>query len=116
MELQAEELRVGNWYYHEPTNDFEQVNRFTFDLINRNPHLYHSIKLTEEWVIKFGFERTSSNGNGFILGKLRIEKRLDTNNAFQTWWNSWYLVDVTEVHNLQNLYFSLTGEELTIKE
>ena len=117
MELQVNELKFGNLVNHISFGDIfiYGVNKdciqcdFDNSTYYDDLEYYKPIPITEEWLIKFGFKRTSSNGSGFISNKLRIEKRIDTNNAFQVWWNSWYLVDVTEIHNLQNLYFSLTG-------
>lgn len=72
------------------------------------------IPLTEEWLLKFGFELSKTHctlwmGNGFPF---IIEKITDY----------WWVCDmnitskVYYVHHLQNLYFALTGEELTLKE
>jgi len=70
------------------------------------------IPLTEEWLLKFGFE------------KLTKRFRKEVNGYWYTVWDSGQF-DVDNkaisfnckyVHKLQNLYFDLTGEELTITE
>lgn len=83
------------------------------------------IPLTEEWLIKFGFERSDSinkspsfffkyvGGSELHInpenGVVWIERR---ENVFK--FNNPVLIEY--VHQLQNLYFALTGEELTVKE
>ena len=73
------------------------------------------IPLTEEWLLKFGFEK--NNNNQFIL----MEGSVDI--LFNKDLNGWtcdginFSINMTEhVHQLQNLYFALTGEELKLKE
>lgn len=85
------------------------------------------IPLTEEWLEKFGFNKTvdkqletitiSNNGSE---GKAWIENISFSNNeiTLQYEHNKYYYnnLNVTYVHQLQNLYFALTGEELIVKE
>lgn len=82
---------------------------------------FEPIPLTEEWLNKFGFEKESKNHwniinpeyttNWFYVlmkeGKYFIPYR----------WGKQVTGDryMIYVHQLQNLYFALTGEELTIK-
>ena len=62
-----------------------------------------SISLTEEWLLKFGFE---NNGIAFWNG-VGLSK-LSDGFYFMT-------TKIEFLHQLQTLYFALTGEELTIK-
>jgi hypothetical protein len=71
------------------------------------------IPLTEEWLLRFGFEK--NNNNQFIL----MEGSVDI--LFNKDLNGWtcdginFSINMTEhVHQLQNLYFALTGEELIL--
>ena len=82
------------------------------------------IELTEEWLLKFGFEI------GFLRMKYKVY-RLKTKNGYSNWFLnnnglmtkafysdnglSEYYIRIKYVHQLQNLYFALTGEELTPK-
>jgi hypothetical protein len=73
------------------------------------------IPLTEEWLLKFGFEK--NNNNQFIL----MEGSVDI--LFNKDLNGWtcdginFSINMTEhVHQLQNLYFALTGKELKLKK
>ena len=76
---------------------------------------YNPIPLTEDWLIKFGFE----------LNHWETENRdqktmcLD-GQSIEVWENSSFYMSeidlfIKSVHQLQNLYFALTGEELNIK-
>ena len=69
------------------------------------------IPLTEEWLLKFGFEKTTN-------------EYYDKNNGLVIWidgqfinieWKDRFLISYTYVHQLQNLYFALTNTELEIK-
>jgi len=113
--MKVTELRIGNLYFHEPTNDYDEVRKNTFDLIERNPECYKPIPLTEEWLIKFGFEDNQKvKGVKYIDGVIAI----DCIRYGKGWClaNDEYHPNIKYVHQLQNLYFALTGEELTIKE
>ena len=64
------------------------------------------IPLTEEWLERFGFEEVNK-GLTFKKGLFELEKAPD---CFQ-----YETTNIYYVHQLQNLYSALTGEELTIK-
>jgi len=71
------------------------------------------IPLTEEWLLKFGFDDNGifvDDSRGFLYwdgSSLHISDSRDTNYTF---------VAICEhVHQLQNLYFALTNEELKIE-
>jgi hypothetical protein len=115
----ARELRIGNWINIiglVPTQALWQHIQF----ISEGDNQYSAIPLTEEWLIKFGFE--SRVETTYSLGYSRDYKVHSLNgftyNSIQAAW--WYhrLLDKQPeyVHQLQNLYFALTSEELTIKE
>lgn len=107
--MKAEELRIGNWvingsgsYTTVDQMDFEQ---WTFD--NMKP-----IPLTPEILGKCGFElfpwgwvKKSSNDFGIRLQVHSFSYEVSGNNP----------VKIKYLHQLQNLYFALTGEELEIK-
>ena len=62
------------------------------------------IPLTEEWLVKFGFKK----------GVKGWFKTLDKNYKFNLY--LYHDSKYKSVHQLQNLYFALTNEELTFKE
>lgn len=89
------------------------------------------IQLTEEWLDKFGFER-----GGYDLievwhpdnDRFSMVGYLDEENEDERYlgWNYNHngtidecdssRIEIKHVHQLQNLYFALTGKELEIKE
>lgn len=76
------------------------------------------VKLTEEWLLKFGFEKklNCSNMIYYILaGKCLLEYNLTHNIAdIVRKVHLDLFIDIKYVHQLQNLYFALTGEELLL--
>ncbi len=74
------------------------------------------IPLTEEWLLKFGFKK--SNVYCFGNHKLIIESLMGDRHSCRYRINpdeSIWISELHYVHQLQNLYFALTGEELTFK-
>lgn len=69
------------------------------------------IPLTEEWLVKFGFE----NGELLVFEGYVLFKKFPDIITLEIDGNRMPLHGFKYVHQLQNLYFALTGEELTIK-
>jgi len=112
--MNANELRIGNWVHPDQTDDVVHVCAKDFE----DTHHLCPIKLTEEWLVKFGF----------VNGIKRIDEANHL-NLFNSVGADGYLfyigypyeyagtdLEIKHVHQLQNLYFALTGEELEIKE
>lgn len=80
------------------------------------------IKLNEEWLLKFGFDNSLDmifikNISDYSQIKLLpLTSGGDYNGMYALCNYSDFQVNIKYVHQLQNLYFALTGEELTIKE
>ncbi|WP_131828098.1 hypothetical protein [Elizabethkingia anophelis] len=70
------------------------------------------IHLTEEWLVKLGFEKSDSLSN---CTKTTNGYKFDFAGGEVLYLDSVRLKHIKYVHQLQNLYFALTGEELTIK-
>jgi hypothetical protein len=123
--MKANELRIGNCLFvlgidrevivsaifktHYVCEDYNGI-RFEESLrIN-----YHPIPLTEEWLLKFGFEKTMSwTYVKDLVGKLKLVYYLGEKGwsiGFKSYSD---FPNLKYVHQLQNLYFALTGEELT---
>lgn len=75
---------------------------------------YDPIQITEKWLLKFRFEKIDHRIDGIIYKKswLRFNEYFKVKD-----WMGGYIDsnNCKYVHQLQNLYFALTGEELTIK-
>lgn len=67
--------------------------------------------LTEEWLIKFGFI-SNPYSDRYELGEFHIEHNAE--RGYSIFWHDKTGVTIENVHQLQNLYFSLTGEELKL--
>jgi hypothetical protein len=91
------------------------------DSIPWEPSEVSPIPLTEEWLVKFGFKAENDLNLDFRFPN--GTRHLITRESDSGWYYGFecYLVELPNielnyVHQLQNLYFALTGEELTIKE
>jgi hypothetical protein len=116
--MKASELRIGNSIMQD--EDFVFVTYWRLKLIEDGVLIYKPIPLTEEWLLKLGFKYKEWD-NHFII------KNGDYFNSIKKYDDGWryntdeseatcyYLTTIKYVHQLQNLYFALTGEELTIK-
>tara|TARA_R110000822_G_scaffold233483_2_gene364915 strand:+ start:131 stop:478 length:348 start_codon:yes stop_codon:yes gene_type:complete len=107
--MEARELRIGNlvaFYYGDEGLLAEKVNYNDLEFIHQNPQLYKPIPLTEEWLLKFGFDIQLVE---IVLGEFYLKK---TENHFEYYCNN--RVQIKYVHQLQNLYFALTSKELEI--
>lgn len=116
MKITPQELRIGNYVFNEYSGlMIVSLIDETFFLSKKadgsSNDLYdkaNPIPLTEEWLLKFDW-------NGYKQFCINSYFSIDTKGCL------WYCGDFTGIvleyiHQLQNLYFSLTGEELTIKE
>lgn len=117
--MEAKELRIGN-YINVDSIPYEQVTQiFTDGVVTEAYEIVNSwndiepIPLTEEWLLKFGFEKDTYN-NEFELGEYTLYKYPDE-WALSVDFNNVEVAFIHYVHQLQNLYHAL-GEELTIKE
>lgn len=112
LTMTANELRIGNYFYDSEFEIFtvEEICKYqthgSIGVRFRSGGSWGSIEviepipLTEEWLVKLGLENkneiiTDSLGRYYLLRCQGVQLRY--------------------VHQLQNLYFAITGEELTIK-
>jgi hypothetical protein len=70
------------------------------------------IPLTEEWLLKFGFLKNLTSWTNWEKPNNTKEVRLIIQGKY-LFYNGRI---IEHVHQLQNLYYSLTGEELELKE
>lgn len=116
--MEAKELRIGNWIQSSSNKEY-QINLSWYECCKNSTEGRDiqldtlPIPLTEEWLIEFGFEyRTDTGFDGWysnpILGEsIRI---FEVENKWYKY-SSAHIV-IKYVHQLQNFYFALTGEEL----
>lgn len=125
--MKAKYLRIGNlveWYGKPyPIIQIKENNACIEDLSNDFDQLHwlpvlSPIPLTEEWLLKFGFtsngwlyEKTAANGTKYLWYYNTFACFREDLNTLKVNPIS-YLTQAEYVHELQNVYFSLTGEEL----
>jgi hypothetical protein len=99
--LKVTAIHSDRVYFESVTHDFKS---------NTISSYIEPIPLTEEWLLKFGFEY-NEHGNFLSKGGLNYNK----GNR-----GSWHycftgIRQIEFVHTLQNVFFSLTGEELEVE-
>jgi hypothetical protein len=119
--MQSKELKIGNIvnvYLRNQTQEIEiekieknYINNFSITSIKPIP-------ITEEWLLKLGFEiERKQNGDlqaDFNKSRFNVYYK-NSYNGFLFCDNDTVLTTINHIHQLQNLYFVLTGEELKIK-
>lgn len=141
MEIRAQELRIWNWvdYFGKKVivNQIKKDNSKYYLWCIKKPHeiasiyqvidAFEPIPLNEEILLKCGFLRTKVPMKSdieyidyrmgqfvlFILPKGIVEVEFCA--AHNTIEERGYLREIKYLHQLQNLYFSLTGQELNVK-
>lgn len=134
--MDSKQLRIGNLLKYEdevaPVNAVWSNGNFElhsdilqFWLIEKGDELCDGVPITGEWLLKLGLEYTK--GGGYDLGHKYSKKympvlvehefsveMIDYNTAVWLEGNNAHVL-IHYVHQLQNLYFALTGEELEVK-
>ena len=123
--MKSSELRIGNWVfddqndhckvsllYSEKNDNYESGHysddgyRVEYDDDRDEIYLSDNINpipLTEEWLKRFGFGLCEHRG--YVKGEFYIGLSFNFYSDMASF-------KVNSVHQLQNLYFALTGEEL----
>jgi hypothetical protein len=108
--MKANEIRLGNYVY-DTLGKVKQIDLEAITYISKEPlNQVQPITLTDKWLLKFGFEKYFVNWyrvNNFYIRKIGDE--------FETEIGECLYKTIDYVHQLQNLYFALTNEELTMK-
>ena len=142
--MQAQELRIGNYVdYFGKITQIDGIKRcsdgsFAVEICEKRPSgcswceyapietpSLKPIPLTEEWLLNFGFELEADEGDI----KYFMNNRINRNYGVKLYDNEelyiyheypmsceyTILQEINHVHQLQNLYWCLCGEELTLK-
>jgi len=127
--MKVSELRIGNLLRDKVTKTELRVTKLTEQdivtyVIDRSMFPLQDgwgiepIPLTEERLLKFGFE--DDRDNLMILRKGVFEFYFDKVDkdgiSLYEKWDGNFLCNVEYVHEFQNLHFALTGEELKQQE
>lgn len=130
--IQINELRIGNWVSVD-TKRMEQMPKCYFanvigigdkiDLLidgygedSVSPKVIIPIKLTEDVIFACGFEENGVYDNVYQLRNFSItlNKKSKSGMLQYTTNGSNLEIEILGVHQLQNVYFALIGEELEV--
>ena len=132
--MEAKELRIGNFVMY---SSVITVNENKIKECVQHPERFGPLQITAEWLLRFGFVKVVRTAENWYEAEYSIACGTDVyisyaenfsleiydfalsnkeylNNKFFTILPSFN--QVKTVHGLQNLYFALTGNELTIKQ
>ena len=109
--MKANELRIGNWVLNQGEPIELTKQKFKMAVISFNCQEIKPIPLTEEWLVRFGFKkRKCGNYIWWIHARIQFTDKMELLIDGNLW------IEIESVHQLQNLYFALTGEELKTKQ
>ena len=114
--MKANELRIGNLIeINAPIMDkIIVVDVYHISELKKNKDFFQPIPLTEEWLLKFGFNKQIDGffrkNNSFMIEVLFHDEGFCVTNQ------GVILNHILYLHQLQNLYFALTGTELTLNK
>ena len=123
--LDAKDLRIGNLFNHfeDGILPIEEIKKDSdgfegYYAVFRNgftkSHVSYltPIELTEEWLLRFGFEVKSASvihNYSYNIGFFVLTNGLRNNISYDGY-------EIVYVHQLQNLFYSLTNTELKLKD
>ena len=122
--MKTTELRVGNYIedcfdvkrYEVRQLDLEDFSAMLNYRNSSHPNTYRAVKLNDEWIKSFGFENIKTQDKFFTKDNtIGISTADDKFRFIQG--NFVYQIILREleyVHELQNLYYSITGVELSV--
>lgn len=115
--MRACELCVGNYYHHVQDGGFHVYRVHDFDSLasmSEDYEEFNPILITEEWLVDFGFVNTSEykylKGDFFFCFKTNVEQIRMKGQPIKI------KNRIKYIHQLQNLYFCLIGEELVLQD
>lgn len=136
--MEVEELRLGNLVWQNYTDMVEEVDqrvtmisadRIHLEEVSVEPKWIQPIKLTEEWLLRMGFEKQGpifedmNNPywvkNGVVLFFNESQPEYKWKIGFAEMRNGKYYATasrwIDKIHEVQNAYYAFLGTELTIK-
>ena len=127
--MNARELRLGNKIYFimcdsedQNMDEKKEITIYDDDMtyMFNNESLFEPIPLTEEWLQKLGFSVINESSAGKRYGYV-VDGVFSSDLTFTFWKTTKEVgkffrggLELKSVHQLQNLYFALTGAELTV--
>ena len=116
--MKANELRIGNLVNIKGHADEVGISAIGIDNFYKSKLEVEPIPLNEEWFLKFGFEKMTDKNKGWKQTSYSINNGqlivcFDGGIMTVDFWNG---LNKKYVHQLQNFYYALYGEELTEKQ
>jgi hypothetical protein len=119
MTLDSHEIRLGNSYKIELGDGTYKIGLINLEdieslLDDEIDDFYQALEISEEWLIKVGFKQVTDilyvkdYHYGYEFGITNIFVIKNDNNFLR-------YKHIQYAHQLENLYFALTGEELKYK-
>jgi len=135
MAISPSDLRIGNWVYQKCTDEQRMVTPhdiYHYAFPDDSRHVVelndlHPIPLTPEILLACGFESYPDGGNvystyGYQHDDSDFFLQIDWRRRDAGWWPMIKFsefevigINIKHLHQLQNLYYSLTHQELIYK-
>lgn len=119
--MDSKSLKIGNYIKWKNEDIIEIINVISEKAIGLESDIptdmltpltfFESIPLTEDWLINFGLNEPKGIHNDIFSGLINTEI---LSNRCIFFIGNIEIVYVDYVHQLQNLFFCLTGKELTL--
>lgn len=116
--IQPQELRIGNYYLGASRGKIEAVTWQTLRDLHEGQLNINPIPITEEWLLKFGYEILRKNEflfDNYFVAYINEEGKIEM-YLFKGIEEDVYLCHIEFVHQLQNLHSSIRKEELQFKQ
>lgn len=123
--MKANELRIGNWVHDGSKFPMQVVAIFEDEVYLNfegneggvwevNIKDLQPFELDKQWLEKFGFEHKLNKYESYYVNQNYLYLKLEFYEYQKEWWlrNNKAICDFKYVHQLQNIYHALTGEEL----
>ena len=126
MKVQSKDLRIGNLVFSKETQENQIINGIDSEYVYLDCITFdyqtlediEPIPLTEEWLLKMGFEEWAGIGYKAPTNTAYWHFSIGLDFIPTIWTGNTITTDgyrgCKYVHQLQNLFFALTQKELTI--
>lgn len=117
--IDVKELRIGNLLKEGKVKSLYYDGKVGLDTgFSHGAEILNGIELTEEWLLKFSFRKETAEAKGIETWDYYVLNifELHPYRSFFKFISSIGVTEIKFVHELQNLYHSLTGTELTINK
>lgn len=118
--INVRELRIGNWVLDANVPTVIDFSYMSYLIDYPTTHKVSAIPLTEEWIKRFGFEYkyVDDTCGQYVIsfsewGMFAFD--VNSEGYSYTGYAATFSTQLKFVHQLQNLFFALTGTELISK-